>query len=127
MPAVGGSIESVTLDGRSFPVSGDVEAQRKLGGFENEVQANGDGTARLIKTRVPLSITGLAVETDDARGDQEFIQALANRNDFFPIGIAYADGSVYQGTAQINSEIQASSQNSATTFDLSGPGILTRQ
>ena len=48
MPAVGGSIESVTLNGRPFPVAADAEAQRKLGGWENEVQANGDGfTARL--------------------------------------------------------------------------------
>ncbi len=45
MAAVGGSIESVTLDGRTFAVAADAEAQRKLGGFENEVQANGDGTA----------------------------------------------------------------------------------
>ena len=74
MPAVGGSIESVNLSGREFAVAADAEAQRKLGGFENEVQANGDGTARLIKTRVPLSLDGLTIEIDDDRGDQEFLQ-----------------------------------------------------
>ena len=71
MAAVGGSIESVNLSGREFAVAADAEAQRKLGGFENEVQANGDGTARLIKTRVPLSLDGLTIEIDDDRGDQE--------------------------------------------------------
>lgn len=127
MTAVGGSIESVILDGRNFPVAADVEAQRKLGGFENEVLANGDGTARLIKTRVPLAINGLVLEGDDARGDQEFVQELSNRNDFFPIALTYASGSVYQGTAQLVDETQASSQNTGIAVSLMGPGVLTRQ
>lgn len=127
MAAVGGSIESVTLDGRIFPVAADAEAQRKLGGFENEVQANGDGTARLIKTRVPLSIDGLTVEVDDDRGDHEFLQELSNRNDFFPVAITYASGITYQGTAQIVGETQASSQNATASVSLMGPGVLTKQ
>lgn len=127
MPATGGSIESVTLDGRNFPVAADAEAQRKLGGFENEVQANGNGTARLVKTRVPLSIDGLTLEVDDARGDHEFLQELSNRNDFFPVAITYASGSTYQGSAQITGELQASSQNATAAVSLMGPGVLTRQ
>lgn len=127
MAAVGGSIESITLDGREFPVAADAEAQRKLGGFENEVQANGDGTARLIKTRVPLSIDGLSIESDDDRGDHEFLQALSNRNDFFPIAITYASGLTYQGTAQLVGEMQTSSQNATASVSLMGPGVLTKQ
>ena len=127
MAAVGGSIESVTLDGRSFAVAADAEAQRKLGGFENEVQANGDGTARLIKTRVPLGIDGLTVEVDDDRGDHEFLQELTNRKDFFPIALTYASGITYQGTAQITGETQASSQNATASVSLMGPGVLTKQ
>lgn len=127
MAAVGGSIESLTMDGRNFPVAADAEAQRKLGGFENEVMMNGNGTARLIKTRVPLSIDGLTLENDDSRGDQEFIQELANRNAFFPIVITYASGVSYQALAQITGEIQSSSNNATTSVSLMGPGSLTRQ
>ncbi len=127
MAAVGGSIESITLDGRGFAVAADAEVQRKLGGFENEVQANGDGTARLIKTRVPLSIDGLTVEIDDARADQEFLQGLSKRNDFFPVVISYASGDDYQGTVQIVGETQASSQNATASVSLMGPGVLTKQ
>jgi len=127
MAAVGGSIESVALDGRSFGVAADAEAQRKLGGFENEVMANGDGNARLIKTRVPMSLAGLTVEVDDDRGDHEFLQELANRKDFWPIAITYASGKTYQGRGQISGELQTSSQNATAAFDLSGPGILTVQ
>lgn len=127
MPAIGGSIESVGLDGRNFPVPADIEVQRKLGGFENEVQANGDGTARLIKTRVPLSLDGLTVEIDDDRGDQEFLQELTNRTDYFALDITYASGIVYQATAQIVGEVQASSQNATAAISLMGPGLLTKQ
>lgn len=127
MAAVGGSIESITLDGRNFAVAADSEAQRKLGGFENEVQTNGDGTARLIKTRVPLSLDGLTLEIDDDRADQEFLQELTNRNDFFPIVISYASGNDYQGTAQLVGETQTSSQNATAAVSLMGPGILTKQ
>lgn len=127
MAATGGSIESVSLDGRNFAVAADAEAQRKLGGFENEVQANGNGTARLIKTRVPLSIDGLTLEVDDDRGDHEFLQELSNRTDFFPVAITYASGATYQGTAQITGELQASSQNATAAVSLMGPGLLTKQ
>jgi hypothetical protein len=33
MTAVGGSIESVSLQGRTFAVAADAESQRKLGGW----------------------------------------------------------------------------------------------
>ena len=127
MAAVGGSIESITLNGREFPVAADAEAQRKLGGFENEVMANGDGGARLIKTRVPLSIDGLTVETDDSRGDQEFLQEIADATDFVALAITYASGITYQGTGTITGEMQSSSQNATTAINLMGPGVLTKQ
>ncbi len=127
MAAIGGPIESVSLDGRGFPVAADAESQRKMGGFENEIQANGDGTARLIKTRVPLSLDGITIESDDSRGDHEFVQELADRNDYFPVAITYASGETYQGTAQIVGETQASSQSATIAISLMGPGQLTRQ
>lgn len=125
--SVGGSIESLTLDGRQFSVPADAEGQRKLGGFENEVQSNGDGTARLIKTRVPLQIEGITISIDDTRGDHEFLQQLQDRREFFPIAITYASGATYQGRAQLTGDTQASSQNATASVSLHGPGILTRQ
>lgn len=127
MPATGGSLESVTFDGREFPVAADAEVQRKIGGFENEVLSNGDGTGRLKKTRVPWGLDGLVVEIDDSRGDQEFLDGLAGRNDFFPIAVTYVSGAVWQGTAQIVGELQTSSQNATGTVSLMGPQKLTQQ
>ncbi len=124
---IGGSIESFTIAGRTFSVAADAEVQRKIGGFENEVQANGDGTARLIKTRVPLSLDGLTVDIDDAQDDAQFLQDIQDANNFEPIAITYASGEVYQGTAQIVGETQVSSQNATASVSLMGPGVLTRQ
>lgn len=127
MAAVGGSIESVSLSGREFPVAADAEVQRKLGGWENEVQANGDGSARMIKTRVPLALDGLTLEVDDSRGDHEFLQDLADSPNYFALSITYASGETYQGTAQITGEMQTSSQAQTAAVSLMGPGKLTKQ
>ena len=124
---VGGSVESITWRGRTFSVAADAEVQRKLGGWENEVQANGDGTARLIKTRVPLSLDGLTIDIDDAQGDAEFLQEGQDENSFEPLAITYASGETYQGTAQIVGETQVSSQNATASVSFMGPGKLTRQ
>jgi hypothetical protein len=70
MGAVGGSIESVSIKGRGFAVAADADASRKLGGFENENQMNGNGTTRTIKTRVGWMVSGLSLSLDDTMGDQ---------------------------------------------------------
>lgn len=127
MAATGGSIESISLKGRIFAVAADAEASRKLGGFENEVQANGNGTARIIKTRVPLSIDGLTLTVDDTRGDHEFLQDLSNATDYFPISITYASGVTYGGTAIITGELATSSQSATAAVSLMGPGELAKQ
>lgn len=127
MTAVGGSIESVALNGRNFAVAADAEANRKMGGWENEVQMNGDGTARIIKTRVPLSIDGITLSVDDTRGDAEYLNKLAGGKDFFPIAITYASGVTYMAQAMITGEVTISSQNSTGSITLTGPGVLTKQ
>ena len=127
MAVIGGSIESLSLDGRVFAVAADADSNRKLGGMENEVQANGDGTGRLIKTRVPSSLDGLTLAIDDTRGDGEYLQELADRSDFFPVAITYASGVVYQGTMQIVGEVAISSQNSTAGIALMGSGPLSAQ
>ena len=127
MAAVGGSIHSVTLNGRNFAVAADADAQRKLGGYENDVQANGNGTARITKTRVPWSLSGLTIEVDDSRKDHEFLQQLADRDDEFPCAVRLASGEVYQGSGAITGELAAGTQNATTSLALMGSGQLTRQ
>lgn len=125
--SVGGSIESISIDGRLFAVAADADTQRKIGGFENAFESNGDGTGRQIKTRVGWSITGITVDIDDTRGDAEFLQDRADSKEFYAISATYASGAVLQGTGQIMGEVATSSKSTTASLDLMGPGKLTVQ
>lgn len=127
MSGIGGPIGELTLSGRYFSVAEDAESNRKIGGDENEVQMNGDGTARLIKTVVAWSNDGLAVSCDDDNKDQEFLQSLADRKGFFDITVGYNNGAIWQGTGQIVGEIAYSSKNATATVALVGTGKFTQQ
>jgi hypothetical protein len=125
--STGGSLDSITLDGRIFSVATDADVQRKLGGFETTVNANGNGTTRNTKTRVPWSLTGVVLDIDDDRGDQEFIQELQDRTSDFPIAATYVSGVVYQGVGQIVDEVAHGSQATTASIGVSGPGKFTKQ
>lgn len=127
MPAVGGSIESISIRGRIFAVAADAEVNRKLGGFENEVQSNGDGSARIVKTRMPWLLDGVQVVINDAQADEEFLKEIADGLEYVAIGITLASGLTYQGKGIVTGEVQASSQNATATITLSGEGELTQQ
>ena len=127
MAQIGGSITSISFNGRQFSVPADADFTSKIGGFENEVQANGDGTGRLLKTRVPLSVTGLTVGIDDTLQDFEFLQSLADAKLFFDLVIETASGALWTGKAQISSELTLSSQSAVASFDLMGPATLVQQ
>lgn len=127
MAAVGGSIESIDISGRNFAVAADAEVNRKLGGKENEVLPNGNGTARLVQTNVNWSLDGATIVIDDSRADQEFIQDLTDAKSFYPIAITYASGVVYQGTGQIVGETQFSNTSVTASVNFMGEGKLTQQ
>jgi hypothetical protein len=124
---VAGPIDSVSIAGRVFAVAADADSQRKLGGFENETAANGNGTARNVQTRVPWMVDGLALSIDDDNGDQEFLQAISDAKINVPIAVTYANGSTWQGSGIINGELQVSSANTTGAVVLRGPGKLTKQ
>ncbi len=127
MAAIGGSLEEITIDGRTFPATADADVTRFLGGYVNDVQANGDLTARIIKTATPPSFTGINVECDDSRGDQEFLQGISNRDAFVVVALTLASGAVYQGRAMITGDMTYSTQNATVALDLMGEGTFTKQ
>jgi len=127
MAMVGGSIREISLAGRSVSIAEDAEISRAIGGDNNEVLMNGDKTGRLIKTLVPWKEDGVVIACDDDLEMQEFIQGLADRNDFFPITTGYANGSIWQGDGQIVGEIVYSSKQTTVTVNLAGTGELTQQ
>lgn len=127
MPATGGSVETINVDGRDFAVAAEADTNRKLGGFEADVEANGNGTGRKIKTRVPWGLTGITVEIDDTNEDQEFLQAIIDSNQFVTITITYASGTTYNGLGTVAGEFQTASMNTTASLELKGTGKLTKQ
>lgn len=124
--SVAGSIESVSIKGRYFAVASDADASMKTGGFENETQPNGDGTARTIKTRVAWALTGLTLAVDHSRGDLEFLQGISDAREEVACSVTYADGSTYSGSGTINGELAVSSQSGTAEVALGGSGKLTK-
>ncbi len=127
MVAIGGSIQEISIRGRTFSVAADADATRKLGGFENDVQANGDGSARIIQTVVPLSIDGITVTIDDSRADQEFLQSIADGKKFEPTVITFASGAVWECESILTGEFAFSSQNATASLALMGPRSMNQQ
>ena len=127
MPAVGGYITDINLFGRPLVSAEDAELSIQLGGDNNDVLMNGDGSGRLIKTLMPWTADGITIKNDHEKKDHEFIQEAANRNTFGAITIGMTSGAIYQGDGQITGEITASSKNATVTFSVKGTGILTQQ
>jgi hypothetical protein len=124
---IGGSIESISVDAQLFAVAADADATMALGGWSNDVQPNGNGTARIIKTRIPWTLSGLTVAVDDDARNQEFLQAIADGNIYVPCTIRMASGVTYQGTGTITDNIERSTQSATCTVSLSGQGSLSKQ
>lgn len=122
---IGGSIESVSLAGRSFPVPADLEVNITIGGFKNERRPFGNGTGRNVRERMSWKISGLKLGADFAAGDPAFIQNLADGPDFAVV-ITFADDSVLNGTGSIEGDLTFSSQDSTASLELAGDGTLTQ-
>ena len=125
--AVGGSMLEVSVSGRIFPVTADADASRDMGGYTAEQEANGDGSARKILTRKPWSLDGLSLEIDDDRGDQEFLQNIADSPDNVACVFTYVSGISYTGLGSPTGEIMASSQSASAPVSFKGPSKLVKQ
>lgn len=124
---VGGSIISVSIRGRLFPVAADADVNVDLGGFTTEVQANGDGSARLLMTRKPWMLENIPISMDHDRNDLKFLQDTADSKTFHPITIELASGHVFQGKGTVSGDLKGSTQNATVPVTLSGKEKLTRQ
>lgn len=130
--STGGSIKGLSIKGRGFSVAADADTNRKVGGYENALEMNGDATARVVKTMSGWALTGLVIDVNDLRGDQEYLQEIADGkgvdiNGFVWISIEYASGAIYSGRGQVLEAIEGASMNTTATLSLAGPGKLVKQ
>lgn len=124
---VGGSIRRVWLDSQIFSVAADADATIDLGGFNGEVQPNGDRTGRKIMSAVNWRITGLMLAVDDDAANQETVQGIANDPNWVPVVIEMASGVKYQGAGTVTDAVERSTQSATMSVSLAGPGELIQQ
>jgi hypothetical protein len=124
---VGGSILSVSIRGRLYSVASDADVSMDLGGFSNEVSSNGDGTARIIKTRKAWMLENISVVLDPDRNDLEELQNISDGNIYVPITIELVSGHVYQGKGTVSGDLKGSTQSTTASITLSGKDKLTQQ
>lgn len=127
MPQVGGSAKECSIRGRIFACMADVDVKIKLGGSSNEVQPNGNGTSRLIKTAEAGAIEGLKVGINHDQGDPEFLQEVADSNEFVDVTVTLADDTVYQGSCQLTDMPGFSSKDAVAELTLAADGKITKQ
>lgn len=118
--AGGGSIESITIKGRRFAVDAEADMELNLGGFINEVKPNGDGSSRTIKSRRLAMAKGGALSVDNDRGDNEFLQEVANETSGVDVDITLVDGTVYSGNMSISGEFSYKTKDSLCEIELTG-------
>lgn len=127
MGAIGGSILEISIHGRNFSVAADADINRRLSGTVNELQFNGNNTARIITTRGGWMLGGVQVAIDPDLEDEEFLRDIIERRAFGDVTISFADNSVYSGNGTLTGEVEYSSGSATATLTLSGPGSLTKQ
>lgn len=128
MPAVGGTVRSISIEGQLFAVTADADTTLKLGGNEAEVQANGDASVRKILTRTPWMLAGVVVTVNPDEVHMETLQALMDSPGFVPITVTYASGDTYGAIGSIVGELQFNSQaGTAGPLSFSGPGEMEKQ
>jgi len=128
MAAVGGPFKSIHIAGRNFVVAHDAGMGRDLGGDTNSVEMNGDGlSGRLIKEKRAWKYDGIQIQIDDDQNDQQFLQDVADANDFSDITGTRVDDTVYGGKGTITGEIKLDEQKALAEITLEGPGRLQKQ
>lgn len=108
---IGGPVKEVSFNGRTFQVAEDADVTIDLGGYSNEVQMNGDGSVRVIKTRKPGAIEAVSVAIDRERQDQEFLQSISNGTELTDTSITFVDGSVYYGQSILTGDLKVNSKD----------------
>ena len=118
--SINGAMRSLTIGGRGFRVAHDGTGNKDLGGRNNEVQMNGDGSFRTVQTVMPGSLNDIQIELDDSRGDHEYIQGLSDAGLPVPVVATYASNESYTGDLVITGEIKHDKTNGLITVSFQG-------
>jgi len=116
-----GDIRQCTIKGREFDVKGeDANVNIRLGGYQNEVGINGNGTTHVTQRRMTAGLSDLTVSLDDDREDLEFLQSIADDADAVPVNLTLASGIVYSGSLVLVGEVGKATGDGTATLEMRG-------
>ena len=118
--AISGAMRSITIRGRGFKTAHDAPGNKQLGGRNNEVQMNGDGSYRVIQSVLPGALNDINVEIDDSRGDIEYLQTLADAGLPVPVVATYASNNSYTGDLVLTGEVTKDENTGLATLSFQG-------
>ena len=151
-----GSLKSVTVDGREFPVDAASDALLDTGGFANTVQVTGSGASIVSQERIPWSLQNVDIVISEDRGDLGFLASVFNaivapfapslafdappsgpdreflgeviaRGTFRAIIVTLVDGSSYAGRGTVVGSVQVGTLSGLARMSFAGDGEMTRQ
>jgi hypothetical protein len=115
-----GPFESHTLAGRRFVCDAGDDAVLQMNGKNNELKPSGDGTNRVIQSRVSGLLEGSNIVFDPESGDVEYLEDLKNKGEFVDYSGTTNDGVIYSGSVVITGELKFSFKNGTVLVTLSG-------
>lgn len=118
--AIHGAMRSLTINGRGFKIAHDGSGNKVMGGRNNEVAMNGDSSFRVLQTVMPGSLNDLQVEIDDSRGDQEYLQGIADDGLPIPVVATYAADVSYTGDVVLSGELQKDENTGLMSLSFQG-------
>ena len=120
-----GAMRFLSIGGRSFKVAHDGSGNKDLGGRNNEVAMNGDGSFRTIQTVMPGSLNDVQIEIDESRNDQQYLKAKADAGLPTTVVATYASNVSYTGDLVITGEMKADELTGLMPLSFQG-GPLTK-
>jgi hypothetical protein len=151
-----GSLKSVTIDGREFPVDAACDALFDTGGFANTVEVTGSGESIVNQERIPWSLQNADLVISEDRGDLGFLASVFNaivepfapslafdapptgpdreflgeviaRGKFVAIIVTLVDETSYSGRGTIVGSVSVSTMTAIAKMAFAGDGEMTRQ
>jgi hypothetical protein len=154
---VSGSIKSVSIHGREFPVDAGCDARLNIGGVQNTLVVFGSGNAAFTQEQKGWFVEDLDVCISDDRGDlgflaqafnavvgnipigglqipapptgpdRGFLTDVAELGAFIPIGVTLVDDTTWAGAGNVVGPIDTSSRSGIAKLSLAGRDRLIKQ
>lgn len=121
--SIDGAMRNLSIQGRGFKVAHDGSGNKNLGGRNNEVAMNGDGSFRVIQTVMPGSFNDLQLVIDDSLGDLEYLQNLADQGLPVPVVTTYASNVSYTGDSVITGEMNKDELTGLASISMQGSAL----